>query len=252
MTTVAAGALGAALTQAADDLRLNAPSRAAPSMSGADAAAALEALQAKLPAIIAALKAHPGVITAAEDVLDVLKADGVAWAAPAEDAIEAAPGVLAEAEKPVALDPALARRLVRNQRRRPAVVSGRRRSRRRAGPVSSILSGGRVMADDLMEAAAAVLPHVPGVSGLLVSVAAFFRAGRAIGRAETRFEKQNDAIGKLEARISEAEKTGVDINLAIAKLPNRDEVRATVSDQLQPIRQSLADIREDIRAQGRS
>lgn len=88
----------AALTKAAADLKANRPLPPRTPMTGADAAAMLKVVQAKLPPIIAWLDAHPGVITAGGDILDVLAARGFSLAKLLEEILEAGPSSLQTAE----------------------------------------------------------------------------------------------------------------------------------------------------------
>lgn len=87
-------ALLAASQKAYADYKANKPLPPAVPMTGAQAAAGLRSLQAILPGWIAALEAHPGAITAADDVLEALDAQGVIWAPEVEQAINASPGAL--------------------------------------------------------------------------------------------------------------------------------------------------------------
>lgn len=89
-----AATLARAIAKAAQDFVANKPRPAPPAASGAEIAAAAEKLQAWLPGFIAVMKAHPGVFTAADDVLDALAVGGVTWAPVAETGIDAAPEAL--------------------------------------------------------------------------------------------------------------------------------------------------------------
>lgn len=88
----------AALTKAAADLKANRPLPPRAPMTRADAAAMLKVIQAKLPPIIAWLGAHPGVITAFGDILDVLAAHGFSLAKLIEEILEAGPSSLQTAK----------------------------------------------------------------------------------------------------------------------------------------------------------
>ena len=82
------GRLFHAFVKAAHDLKANAPRPSGQAPSGAEMAASLREIQAQLPAVIAALEAHPGYITAVDDILAALAADGFTWAAPAEKLVD--------------------------------------------------------------------------------------------------------------------------------------------------------------------
>ena len=85
----------AACQKAVADIEAN---RAPPvSAQSVDVAALLTTLQTELPSVIAALNAHQGVITGADDILAVLSAEGLSWAGEAEAALDAAPGALTAA-----------------------------------------------------------------------------------------------------------------------------------------------------------
>ena len=91
------GKLFQALARAAADLKANAPRPAAAPMTSADALAALERVETALPTIKAWLAAHPGALTAADDLLDALAAQGVSWAADLRSGVDGASGALSAA-----------------------------------------------------------------------------------------------------------------------------------------------------------
>lgn len=93
------GPIFQAVAKAFTDFRANTPPAPATPISGQAAADALRSLQAQLPDIIAALDAHPGLITAADDILEALDAQGVTWASEVEAGVNAAPAGLATADK---------------------------------------------------------------------------------------------------------------------------------------------------------
>lgn len=84
-----------AVAKAIADATANKPRAPSPMLTGGDAAAALRQLQAELPAIIAYVDAHPGLLTGADDMAEALKAAGYVWAGPVENIIDATPGALA-------------------------------------------------------------------------------------------------------------------------------------------------------------
>ena len=91
-------AILAGLKQAATDVAANrAPPVATPNPHAL--ADALERLHANLPAVIATLRAHQGVVTGAADILAALAKAGVPHAADIEAALLAAPDALAMVEK---------------------------------------------------------------------------------------------------------------------------------------------------------
>ena len=91
------GPLFKAIQKTVDDFIANKPLAPSQPMTSAALAAALTQLQSELPAIIAAINARPGVIRGADDILEALDAQGYAWAAQVETAIDAAPGALSAA-----------------------------------------------------------------------------------------------------------------------------------------------------------
>ena len=91
------GAILDTLRKMADDIKSNAPPP--PPAASADIADVLDHINAVLPSIVTALRAHQGVLTAADDLLAVLTKAGVTWASAADSAVLAAPGALADAQK---------------------------------------------------------------------------------------------------------------------------------------------------------
>lgn len=91
------GQLLNAARKMADDIKANKPPP--PPAASADLADVLDRINASLPAVITALRAHQGVLTAADDLLQVLSHAGVTWAATADAAVLAAPGALSDAQK---------------------------------------------------------------------------------------------------------------------------------------------------------
>ena len=100
------------------------------------------------------------------------------------------------------------------------------------------------MSGDLVDSAVAWLPHAPGWVALGFSALAYFRAGRIVGRAETRFETHGDKIKELETRADA-------LTLKLAEVPKRDEVRQMFADQRDDTRAVIGELREDLRALGR-
>lgn len=92
------GAISRAVLKAFRDVAVNAAPKPAVELTGAQIAASLTSLQARLPAIIAAMKAYQGVIAGVEDVLDALSSAGIPYAAQVEAGLEAAPNALAQAQ----------------------------------------------------------------------------------------------------------------------------------------------------------
>lgn len=88
----------AVLRKAASDIAANAPPPAGAPFAVADLAPLLEDLQTRLPAIVAAVRAHQGAITGVGDILDALRAAGATWAGELESALYATHGLLAAAE----------------------------------------------------------------------------------------------------------------------------------------------------------
>lgn len=99
MKTFDWGAFFRSIQKAVGDWQANTPPAPATPISGPNAADALRSLQAQLPDIIAALDAHLGLITAADDILEALDAQGVTWASEVEAGVNAAPAGLATADK---------------------------------------------------------------------------------------------------------------------------------------------------------
>lgn len=94
-----AKAIALAIPKAVADYKANAPRPAATALTGAQAAAAAKKAQAFLAQAIPVLEAHPGAITAADDILQVLDAHGIALAADIETALDGAAGAGAALEK---------------------------------------------------------------------------------------------------------------------------------------------------------
>lgn len=91
-------ALVASITKASADFKANAPLVPVPASSNPNIGATLKAVLPYIHEAADAIKAHPGAITAVDDVLTALRAQGCLWAGDLEDAIDATPGALAEAE----------------------------------------------------------------------------------------------------------------------------------------------------------
>ena len=91
------GALVATFRQMAVHLKSNSPPP--PPAESADLADALDHIATNLPAVITALRAHQGVLTATDDLLRLLAGAGVSWASTADAAVLAAPGALTDAQK---------------------------------------------------------------------------------------------------------------------------------------------------------
>ena len=83
--------------KAVDDFLANKSRPASPPLTGAALEADLEELKAAIPVMQAWLAAHPGALTAADDLLAVLASEGFTWASPAQAGVDAAPGVVSEA-----------------------------------------------------------------------------------------------------------------------------------------------------------
>lgn len=95
------GQLFHALQKAVDDYKANKPRPQSATPTGADLAAGLRAFQTKIPALIAWAEANPGAITAADDILAALEAQGQSWAGIVRAGVDAAPSALSEAEKAI-------------------------------------------------------------------------------------------------------------------------------------------------------
>lgn len=91
--------LGASLKRAAVDIRTNRAPPASKPMTGEQVAATLEAIQGRLPGLIAATRAHQGVITGAEDILTAAQRAGVSWAGAANEIVASIPADEAEAQE---------------------------------------------------------------------------------------------------------------------------------------------------------
>ena len=107
------------------------------------------------------------------------------------------------------------------------------------------------MSRDLVDSAVEWLPHVPGWGALGLAALAYFRAGRIVGRAETRFEVHSDKIEELETRADAADDADAALTLKLAEVPKRDEVRQMFADQRDDTRAVIGELREDLRALGR-
>lgn len=66
-------------------------------MTGAEALAHIEQIEALLPVVKGWLAAHPRAMTAADDLLDMMESQGFAWAHPLRAGVDGAPGALASA-----------------------------------------------------------------------------------------------------------------------------------------------------------
>lgn len=91
-------ALIATVVKAIADVRANKPLALPTPVTGADVAAALAAVQADIPILIAKIKAYPGVLTGLDDMLEALGGMGQQWAIDLKAALDALPGGLAEAQ----------------------------------------------------------------------------------------------------------------------------------------------------------
>lgn len=92
-------ALISAFAKASADLRANQVRAPGPVLTGAKIAAALPAIQADIALFATKVQAYPGAITAADDILSALEADGEPWASEIRAAIDALPGGLAMVEQ---------------------------------------------------------------------------------------------------------------------------------------------------------
>lgn len=99
MKTFNWSAIIAGLAKAWADYKANKPrpANSAPPITGAELLADLDELEAALPVIKAWVADHPGVLTAIDDLLDVLEAEGFTWAAKVRDGVDAAPSGLSTA-----------------------------------------------------------------------------------------------------------------------------------------------------------
>lgn len=86
--------LAQAAQKAVADYKANAPLPVRPPLTGEQMAAGVKKLQALLDEAVPILAAHPGAITAADDILDALDDGGFSWAADVEDGVNAIPGGL--------------------------------------------------------------------------------------------------------------------------------------------------------------
>lgn len=86
--------LAQAAQKAVADYKANKPLPPSQPMTGAQMAAGAQKLQALLAEAAPILAAHPGAITAADDILDALDDGGFSWAADAEMGVNAIPGLL--------------------------------------------------------------------------------------------------------------------------------------------------------------
>ena len=92
------GAVIRTIIQAFEDYKANKQRPASEPPSGAQLADSARKLQSALPVIIAWLDAHPGAVTAADDILEALRSGGLTWASDAENAVNGAPSAFATAE----------------------------------------------------------------------------------------------------------------------------------------------------------
>lgn len=86
--------LAQALTKAVADYKANKPLPPAQPMTNAQMVAGAQKLQALLDEAIPILQAHPGAITAAVDILNVLDDAEFPWAVGVEEGVDAIPGAL--------------------------------------------------------------------------------------------------------------------------------------------------------------
>ena len=93
------GRMAVAILKAFEDEKRNAPRPAAPPMTGAQRSALLAKAEVLLPHVKAWLAAHPGDLTAIDDLLDALTAAGFSWASALKAGVDAAPGLIAEANE---------------------------------------------------------------------------------------------------------------------------------------------------------
>lgn len=89
----------AAIPKAVADYKANKPRAPGSPLTGAQAAAVARKLQTWLALAIPVLDDHPGAITAADDILEVLDAHGVTGASDIEAAIGGAPDGLSTLDK---------------------------------------------------------------------------------------------------------------------------------------------------------
>ena len=85
--------------QAFEDARANKPRPASPPMTGAERSALIAKAEVLLPHVKAWLAAHPGDLTAIDDLLDALTAAGLTWASALKAGVDAAPDLIAEANE---------------------------------------------------------------------------------------------------------------------------------------------------------
>ena len=107
------------------------------------------------------------------------------------------------------------------------------------------------MSQDWLDQVAGALPHLLGTGALGVSALAYFRAGRFVGKAESRLDVHDDKIKSLETRADVADAADVELGLKLAEKPNRDEVRAMFAEQRGDTRAAIGELREDLRALAR-
>lgn len=79
------------------DLQANKRRPAGKPITSAAALAELEQLKTLIPKLEAFFQANPGVLTATDDLLDFLEADGATWAGPVESGVDAVPGAVSSA-----------------------------------------------------------------------------------------------------------------------------------------------------------
>lgn len=84
-------AIVAAIPKAVADYQANAPLPPEKALTGAQAAAGARKLQAFLAEIEPVLEAHPGAITAADDILEAIENSGAIWAGDVEEGVNAVP-----------------------------------------------------------------------------------------------------------------------------------------------------------------
>ena len=91
------GAILRTVQKMAEDLKFNTPPP--PPAASADLADVLDHVNAQLPAIITALRAHQGVLTAADDLLALLNKAGIPYAGDLDAAVLAVPGAASNSQK---------------------------------------------------------------------------------------------------------------------------------------------------------
>lgn len=96
---IAWSVIAAALRRAAADIKANRAPPPQPPMTGDQVAATLEAIQGRLPGLIAATRAHQGIITGSEDILTAAQRAGFTWAGTAAEIVASLPNAEIEAEE---------------------------------------------------------------------------------------------------------------------------------------------------------